>query len=310
LITEMLDVAGIGAGTLAMDSQPVRVAAAVREAMTLIAPQADARGMTVSGPASGDPSLAVAADPRRLRQVLLNLLGNAVKYGRPGGRIDIEVAARDGQVALAVRDDGPGLSEEAQGRLFRPFERIEQTARGVEGTGLGLALSKRLVEAMGGAIGVDTRPGEGARFWFRLPAATAAPLAEHPRQAPEPRQAGAHRLLLVEDNASNRALVATVLERNPGWQLVQTTCLAEARAELAVHAFDLILLDLHLPDGDGLELLQWRRDAGRPLPPVLVLSADATPQARERALRAGAAGMLTKPLDLRQFHAEIARCVQ
>ena len=195
-------------------------------------------------------------------------------------------------------------------RLFRPFERIDSTARGVEGTGLGLALSKRLVEAMGGEIGVDTAPGQGCRFWFRLPQALDVPADAEAGRAAAPPVSGPRRLLLVEDNASNRALVQTLLARYPAWTLDTAVDAAGGEQALRAGGFDLVLLDLHLPDGDGAALLAHLSAEGIALPPAIVLTADATAQARERALRAGAAAVLTKPLDLRQFHQELARCLR
>jgi CheY-like chemotaxis protein len=213
-------------------------------------------------------------------------------------------------VEISVKDDGPGLPPEAVARLFRPFERIDSTARGVEGTGLGLALSKRLVEVMGGEIGVDTAPGKGCRFWFRLPLAAEVPVDVDAGRAPTLPVTGPRQLLLVEDNASNRALVQTLLERYPQWRLATAVDAAGGEKLLRAGGIDLTLLDLHLPDGDGAEMLARLAAEGVPLPPAIVLTADATAQARERALRAGAAAVLTKPLDLRQFHQELARCLR
>ncbi|HEU0154373.1 MAG TPA: ATP-binding protein [Arenimonas sp.] len=310
LITEMLDVAAIEAGSLGLEPRPLRLAPALQEALSLVQPQAAGRGITLVPPDAAGTALAVHADAKRLRQVLLNLLGNAAKYGPPGGRVQLAAVPHGRCVEISVKDDGPGLAPEAVARLFRPFERIDSTARGVEGTGLGLALSKRLVEAMGGEIGVDTAPGQGCRFWFRLPLAAEAPEDVDAGRTLATPATGPRQLLLVEDNASNRALVHTLLERYPQWQLATAVDAAGGERALRAGGIDLVLLDLHLPDGDGAALLAQLSAEGVALPPAIVLTADATAQARERALRAGAAAVLTKPLDLRQFHQELARCLR
>jgi signal transduction histidine kinase len=310
LITEMLDVAAIEAGSLGLEPRPLRLAPVLQEALSLVQPQAAGRGITLVPPDAAGAALAVHADAKRLRQVLLNLLGNAAKYGPPGGRVQLAAAVREGTVEISVKDDGPGLPPEAVARLFRPFERIDSTARGVEGTGLGLALSKRLVEVMGGEIGVDTAPGKGCRFWFRLPLAAEVPADVDAGRAPALPVTGPRQLLLIEDNASNRALVQTLLERYPEWRLATAVDAAGGEQALRAGGIDLALLDLHLPDGDGAAMLARLAAEGVPLPPAIVLTADATAQARERALRAGAAAVLTKPLDLRQFHQELARCLR
>ncbi len=309
LISEMLDVARIEADGLARAPERVPLGAAIDEALALVRPQAERAGLRIDW-AGVAPALAVRGDRQRLRQVLLNLLSNAIKFNRVSGRIGIAARQEDGRVRISVRDDGVGLSVEQRARLFQPFERIRETAEGIEGTGLGLALSKRLVEAMEGRIGVESEPGRGSCFWFELAAGTVAPVAADAARSAAATAGPQRRVLYVEDNASNRALVATVLERRPHWQLRFAGSWAEADEALAQEPVDLLLLDLRLPDGDGGDWLRRRCADGATLPPVVVVSADATAPSIERLRAAGASAYLTKPLDLRALLTELDRWLQ
>ena len=167
LINDVLDLSRIEAGQFAVRPEPVRLQPLVADALALMQPQAQARGITLQGPGLGDDQ--ALADRTRLRQVLLNLLSNAVKYNRSGGRVAVHLEPAAAHWRLVVEDTGPGLSPEQQARLFVPFERLGAALSPVEGTGIGLALSRRLVEMMNGRIGVDSVPGQGSRFWVELP---------------------------------------------------------------------------------------------------------------------------------------------
>lgn len=317
LISELLDIARIEAGRLDLALEAVPVRRIVDEAAALVAPYAQTRGIRLDLPA--DDALAVVADVQRLRQVLVNLLSNAVKFNREGGAVRIGTRALDGRVRLAVHDEGPGVPEGLRDRLFVPFERLGAERSAVEGTGLGLALSRRLAEAMDGEIGFDSTPGHGACFWVELPGAqhaddTAAP--RHPHSAPAPTRP--RTVLSVEDNASNRALIDVLLARRPQWTLQHAEHLAGARAVLEAAAVgasgvalpDLILLDLHLPDGRGetwiAELRADPRFAGIA---VVAVSADATERTVQAARAAGALDVLAKPLDVSRFFATLDRAL-
>jgi len=170
LINEVLDIARIEAGRVGVFTGPVQVGEVVREVLDLMAPAAAAKRIQVGGEAAASPER-VLADRQRLKQVLLNLLSNAVKYNSPEGRVEVTLRApAPGRLRLLVSDTGPGIPPDRQERLFRPFERLHADQLGVEGAGLGLALSKRLVGAMGGQIGVESTPGVGSTFWVELPA--------------------------------------------------------------------------------------------------------------------------------------------
>jgi CheY-like chemotaxis protein len=268
----------------------------------LVAPDAAARGIVLD--ASVTPAdWSVRADPQRLRQVLLNLLSNAVKFNRLQGRVEVRARVEGEHIRILVADQGPGLSEAQVQRLFTPFERLGAERSAVEGTGLGLALSKRLIEAMGGSIGVDSDHA-GACFWIALPRAPAsAPtLLDTPLPTSAPAET-TRRILSVEDNVSNQALIRTLCERRPHWQLTEASSLAEAEAALRTARPDLILLDLHLSDGNGEDLLhRLHALPSNEVPPVVAISADAIPATLERVRALGVRAYLTKPLDVAAFY--------
>jgi CheY-like chemotaxis protein len=255
----------------------------------------------------------VLADRQRLKQVLLNLLSNAIKYNRTGGSIVVacdEVAGD--RLRLSVTDTGMGIPADRMDRLFTPFERMGAEHTATEGTGLGLALSKRLMEAMGGSIGAESHAPDGITFWIELPLAEGqlerwdrleGATADAACPAPSGRT---HRILYVEDNLANLALVRRILSRRPGIELIPSMQ-GELALELAqLHRPDLVLLDLHLPGIPGDEVLRRLRltPETREIP-VVVVSADATPGQAARLLAAGAQGYLTKPLDVRSVLATV-----
>jgi signal transduction histidine kinase/CheY-like chemotaxis protein len=300
LINDILDISRIEEGRLTLSPEPVAVAGVVHEAVELVRPMAAEREVRLDVTAV-PAELTVQADRQRLKQVLLNLVTNSVKYNRPQGRVEITASrVENGRGRIAVADTGIGLREEDLGRLFAPFERLSAATSGVEGTGLGLTLSKSLVEAMGGSIGVKSQPGSGSTFWVELPPAAPEPLAlqldgsdEEGGEARQP--AGV--VLYVEDNLSNVGLVEGILARRPGLRLL-TAMQGRIALELArQNRPDLILLDVHLPDMDGAEVLRrLTADPNTAGIPVVVLSADATAHQRHRLLGLGAAEYLTKPI--------------
>jgi CheY-like chemotaxis protein len=239
--------------------------------------------------------------------VLLNLLTNAIKYNYEGGQVTVEgepVSAERWQIR--VSDTGPGIPTDKMARLFTPFDRLGAEQSEVEGTGLGLALSQRLVGAMGGALGVESVVGEGSTFWVELPIAESQ--AEHAHRTAmllpilEPESAQARTVLYVEDNLSSLKLIEQIFTYRPAVRLLTAmqggVCLDLARE----HQPDLILLDLNLPDIAGSEVLnRLRADPQTRGIPVVVVSADVTPGQIERLLAAGARAYLGKPLDVQEF---------
>ena len=306
LINEVLDIARIETGNFSLSPEPVAAKDVVGDVLDLMRPLAQHHGITVSDDGAVSCQSFVMADAQRLRQILLNLVNNAIKYNRVGGTVSIACQpAGDGELRISVSDTGPGIEEDRIGLLFTPFERLGAEHTEIEGTGVGLALSRRLAEVMGGTLDVETTVGRGSTFWVQLPMAE-DPMTEHFDVAPaepvvaevEPR--GSHTVLYIEDNLSNLRLVERVFESRPDVELI-TAGQGRLGLDLArQHRPALVLLDLHLPDINGNEVLeQLRADPATAAMPVIMLSADATARQSQRLLAAGADAYLTKPLDVR-----------
>jgi signal transduction histidine kinase/CheY-like chemotaxis protein len=300
LINEVLDISRIEAGHLAVSVESVAVESLVRDVHGLVAPVAASHGIDLEpGPWRAGKGY-VLADRQRLRQVLINLTSNAIKYNRPGGAVTITVSERPGdRIRIAVRDTGWGLTEEQVEKLFVPFERLEAAAADIEGTGLGLALSRDLALAMGGHLGVDSEVGAGSTFWIDLRAAEPSAVHELTDEAEVPlrRYASPKRVLYVEDLVANVQLVEAILERRPDVRLLPAMLGAVALDLAREHRPDLVLLDLHLPDMGGDEVLaRLRADPATTDIPVVVFSADATLRQTQELLEAGASDYLTKPI--------------
>jgi len=249
----------------------------------------------------------VYADRQRLKQVLLNLLSNAIKFNRSGGSVVISCGEPSpGKLRIEVMDTGPGISQQGLKRIFTPFERLDADQTAPQGTGLGLALSKRLLEAMGGTIGVESAVGFGSRFFIDLTTIEdpAKILESEAAMALVDTGAGQRHgtVLYIEDNPSNLRLVERIMAHRPGIRLL-SAMQGHLGLDLAeLHTPDWILLDLHLPDLPGEEVLRRLRANPRTQNiPVTILSADATGSQVLRLLDAGARDYLTKPLDIRRF---------
>ncbi|MDE3154733.1 MAG: response regulator [Acidobacteriota bacterium] len=302
LINEVLDIARIEAGQLPLSPEPVDVAEVAGHVLALIRPIADEQQVALVDRVAADGTH-VMADRQRLRQVLLNLLSNAVKYNRSGGTVTVSAErSAAGRVRLLVADTGRGLPPEYAALLFRPFERLGAEQTDIEGTGLGLALSKGLTELMGGTIGATSTPGVGSTFWIELACVDAPAAGARDAAAVAPRPARATTsgtVLYIEDNSSNVRLFERIVRHRPAVQLL-TAAQGARGLELAIgHQPDLIFLDLHLPDMNGEDVLHrlWAEDRTRRIP-VIVLSADALPAQSRRLLAAGATGYLTKPFEI------------
>ena len=297
LIDDVLDLARVESGAIPLSLEPVVVRDVVEDAITTLGPLADKRSMTVEIDRVG-PDLVVRADRTRLRQIVLNFGSNAIKYGREGGAVRVQVTGGP-EVRLAVIDDGPGIPPERQGRLFQAFYRAGQETGSIEGTGIGLALSQRLAEMMGGSVGFVSTPGEGSEFWVQLPRATAphveSPSHLTPREIPT---AGPRRLVLyIEDNPANLVFMEELLGSLESLELM-TAPTGELGVELArVHRPALVLLDINLPGISGFEVLRrLREDPTTASIPVIALSASAMDGDVRRAESAGVARYLTKPV--------------
>lgn len=309
LINEILDLARIESGRLQVTPEPVDVADVVDECLSLLRPLAQEREVRLEGArAATADAPRVQADRTRLKQVLLNLLSNAIKYNREGGRVTLLGAAGQQGLQLEVHDTGPGLTAEQQERLFQPFDRLEADSSGVEGSGVGLTITRHLVEMMDGRLGVTSTPGEGSCFWFELPLAADSDLGATPGGGPDhPAAAGASELpasgtprtvLCIDDQPANLRLMEEVLGPEPDLETVVAETPLKGLEEAARLAPDLILLDLAMPGMDGYQVLRaLRADDLLAGVPVLAVTADATDPTRERALAAGFAEVITKPVD-------------
>jgi PAS domain S-box-containing protein len=314
LINEVLEIARIEAGRQNLSLEPVRVAAVMQEAIGLVRPLAAQRAVQLEEGAWPGCEAWVHADRQKLVQVLLNLLSNAIKYNRPGGGVRLSCESLPDQQRLAVRveDTGRGIAPDAIDQLFTPFARLGAERSEVEGTGLGLALSQRLTEAMGGTLGLERTGREGSVFLLEIPLAEdPAHGAEGFQDSPAAQDQAPHRparLLYIEDNLANLSLVETILEARPQWTTLPAL---QGRIGLELareHLPDLILLDLHLPDIPGEEVLRrLRADPRTASIPIVVVTADATQSTVAQLRDAGADAYLTKPIELDEFLQTLGR---
>jgi PAS domain S-box-containing protein len=305
LINEVLDIARVESGTLRLSLEPVSIGYVVRESTDLIRPLAVERGIELRSELDDEANeLHVLADRQRLGQVLLNLLSNAVKYNIERGRVSVRASRDDDRVWIGVTDTGPGVAPDQVPLLFTPFERLGADQSSVEGTGLGLALSKSLVEAMGGVIEVDTMMRQGTTFWVALKRVAAPSPVGAPPVAPHVVHPSglARKILYIEDNISNLTLVEHLVAHAGDFELISAMT-GNLGIELArQHRPNLVLLDMHLPDVQGEEvLIRLRKDPLTADIPIVILSADATPGQIARLRAAGANDYLTKPIDVPAF---------
>ncbi|HEY1128461.1 MAG TPA: ATP-binding protein, partial [Roseateles sp.] len=306
MINDTLDLSRIEAGSLRLEMAALDLPPLLARALALVQGQATERGLVINQRITAG-AVSLFGDPTRVTQILTNLLSNAVKYNRLGGRIDIEAGTPEpGWVEIAVRDTGMGLTDQQRAALFQPFNRLGREHSGLPGTGIGLVISQRLAEMMGGSLRVEAAApegGPGACFVLRL-AAAGTTVAQARDEAPDgpahPRAVPRRHVLYVEDNPLNAEVMRGILAQRPGIELeVAGTVEAGLRA-LREHPPALLLLDWQLPDGDGLTLLGQLRERGGPLPPIVVVSANAQPEQIAEAHVAGARRYLTKPLDVRE----------
>jgi CheY-like chemotaxis protein len=308
LINEILDLAQIESGKLSLSPEPMSLAAVMHECQAMIETQAQKRGIRVTFPRFETPYF-VKADRTRVKQVLINLLSNAIKYNRVDGAVVVDcTASTAGRIRISVKDTGEGLTPDKLTQLFQPFNRLGQEANVEEGTGIGLVVCKRLIELMGGAIGVESTVGQGSMFWIELNL-TAAPqpvagAAEPMAVAQAPVQTGAplRTLLYVEDNPANLMLVEDLIARRPDIRLLCARDGARGIEIARTSRPDAILMDINLPGISGIQALRiLRADPATAHIPVVALSANAMPRDIEKGLMAGFFRYLTKPIKVNEF---------
>ena len=304
LINDVLDLSSVESGEMRLQLQPVDVGALVAHTLPLVEPLAVQQGVSLRTEGHGS----ALADPKRLRQVLVNLYSNAVKYNRRGGEVAIELRHDGPNIVVTVRDTGRGLTRDQLAHLFEPFNRLGIEREGIEGTGIGLTIVKALVEGMGGSIRVKSRRGSGTAFEVTLPAHVQAATAEAGNAVEEPAIAVAQpcgragQLLYIEDNAVNVLLVEELVRGLSGLQIASEPSGAAGVARARSLRPDLILVDLQLPDFDGFEVLRrLRAQPETAATPCIALSANAMPEDIARGLAAGFVDYWTKPIDFKAF---------
>ena len=309
LINDILDLALIESGKLALSMEPLSLAQVLTECQNMVEPQADSRGITVNFPLISTSTF-VVADPIRLTQVIVNLLSNAIKYNRPNGSVQVTVDSKTPDtLRIEVKDTGQGLPAEKLLQLFQPFNRLGQESSATEGTGIGLVVTKRLTELMGGTIGVRSTVGEGSVFWVELQIADDAALkgiAGDPVGDKSPaRNLLQHppcTILYVEDNLANVELVEQILEGRPNLRLIRAQNGAQGIEMARNHSPQIILMDINLPGMSGLEALKiLRQDPVTRHIPVLAITANALPIDAAKGLAAGFFQYLTKPFKIDEF---------
>jgi len=309
LINEVLDLAKVESGHIDLSLEPVEVCPIVDECLGLVAPLADKRDIQLGH--IGLAGAMVRADRMRLKQVLLNLLANAIKYNRDGGSVRLDVRPEGVErLRIRVTDTGPGIPAARMAELFQPFSRLDAEGSDIEGTGIGLTITRRIVEMMGGSVGVESEVGVGSTFWVELPLESMADIAgDHGGVAGDNTtlaqriDAAQHVVLYIEDNPSNIKLVAQILGRHPHIHLL-TAHTPELGIELALARHpELILLDINMTGMDGYQVLEiFKADARLRAIPVVAVTANAMTRDIERGLAAGFTDYLTKPLDIGRFH--------
>jgi len=308
LINEVLDLAKVESGQIDLSLEPVDVCEIAKECLSLVATLADKRDIHLSHTWPRDT--AVRADRTRLKQVLLNLLSNAIKYNRKGGSVKLEVQP-EGQDRLRIRitDTGPGIATEHLEELFQPFNRLGAETSEVEGTGIGLTITRRIVEMMGGTMGVESKIGVGSSFWIELPLESITEEIDYNNSATNDSTSLAesgkkvlHTALYIEDNPANLKLVAQIFGQRKHIHLL-TAHAPELGIELArTHRPELILLDINMPGMDGYQLMEiFKAEASLKNIPVIAITANAMPRDIERGKAAGFNDYLTKPLDVKKF---------
>lgn len=318
LINEVLDLAKIETGAIRLSMEGIELREVIAEILQLIDPVASQYQIAIAAEAIQSCTHHIRADRTRLRQVLLNLLSNAIKYNRIGGSVTLAIgASASDKVRIEVADTGSGLTHLQQTHLFEAFNRLGRENENIEGTGIGLVITRRLVEAMGGTIGVTSAAGEGSTFWVEFALAPiASAVAPHPHDQDIDADIVAApsricKLLYVEDNPVNLLLVSKIVATQPCLIMLSANSGAQGLEIARTQCPDIILLDIELPDMSGLDVLrQLQRDKRTSAIPVLALSAHAAHHSIAAALAAGFKHYITKPIRVKAFLDTVYRSIE
>lgn len=307
LIDEVLDLAKIESGGLELSMEPVNLYAVINDVIDIVKQMAEFKHIEIFLDGT-DRSMFIQADSTRFRQVVLTLLSNAVKHNRPEGEVRISYEEKEGNsIRLTVADTGPGIEKNKLERLFKPFDRLGRGASSMEGTGIGLTITKRLVEFMGGSIDLNSELGKGTSFFVDLPQADGPPEKKETlykqNQLPLGTIDGEYTLLYVEDNIQNRQLLQAILKTTPNLKLI-TAEDAESGIDMAIHRKpDLILMDINLPEMDGFEALEKLKEFKETKhTPIVALSGNAMPLDIRKAIDSGFVDYLAKPFNVSELY--------
>jgi ribose transport system substrate-binding protein len=312
LINEILDLSRIETGKLKISNDNVDIDKIVDECVNLIRSSAEEKRIGIRKEYNQSSSLNLYTDQVRLKQVILNLLENAVKYNQYGGHVTITSEMKKDTIVVHVRDTGIGIPIEEQSKIFEPFYRIENN-NSVEGTGIGLALVQQIIQLLGGKIGLQSTKGVGSDFWFELPLTHSNPIEKTIDEMTEHNvflQTCNKQILYIEDNPSNLQLVKEIIDKFEGMTL-QTAQTGEMGLHIAnTEQVDLILLDIHLTDRNGFEILEKLKANPFTMEiPVIALSANAMPEDIQHALTQGFKDYITKPIDIKSFVSVVTRAL-
>lgn len=308
LINDMIDLARIESGKLGLSLEPVRIGTILQSSLSMVEPQARNRGIQLTEAVTSGKEATVMADHVRLRQVLINLLSNAIKYNRPQGTVKVNCILHEDRVRISVVDNGPGIAADKQGRIFNAFDRLGEERGDVEGTGIGLVITRRIVEAMKGVIGFESAEGQGSTFWVEFPL-----IAETSPCQAEPASDGStdnlarlrktHPMVLyIEDNPMNYRLMLQVFDKRKNLELRHAGTAEDGIAQAQTQMPALIMMDINLPDMDGYAALKrLKSDARTAHIPVIAVTANAMKGDENKGIESGFLHYLTKPLNLPNF---------
>jgi signal transduction histidine kinase/CheY-like chemotaxis protein len=316
LINEVLDLSKVEFGELELSIETVDMIPLVDNVVSISKPLADANHISLQYQKNPDSSCFVRVDSLRLKQVVLNLVSNAIKYNKPNGSVVISYEKRENsQVRLGIRDTGKGISDDNKEKLFKPFERFDIDEQQIEGTGIGLTISKQFIEIMGGKIGFESSADEGSFFYIDVPISVKLPAMQVEEKAGQPQSppptSYKKKVLYIEDVSANVDLVRQILNRRQGIELISAST-ALVGIELALSETpDLILMDIHMPGMDGLTAFKKLQTINKTEGiPVIALTADAMDGDIKKALNIGLKAYITKPINLPNFLNVIDKVLQ